>query len=452
MASGAQTWSTSAASNDSIDSAMNWAEGMAPSAVNNSARGMAASVAAWIGDNSGTLATSGTTLAYTVTTKQVEAALTEGYTVTVQFHATNDSSASLAVDSLAAKKMQLTAGTNLAGGEFLIGSKARFTYTSASTAWIFNGYVSPGSQANIVNTANITNSAVTYAKIQNETNSTILGNGSGGSAAPQELVVGVGLSISNAAISAPAFPPAGSFKNLSIKVATTTTVTGAADLATLATSGSTSFVTVPLTGTINFASTGVVNGLDTGALTFNTPYAIYGICQTATSTSGGWLASTSFTTPLMPSGYAYKARLGSVVSNTTTGTAALYGSWQFGREVQYVLGTAGTTNSVVMATTATGNALTPVWTTISTTRFVPTTASHIDLVLFPNIGSGTYMTVAPTTFYGASTSTAAPPPLLAFGATDQRITKGRILLEASSVQFASAAAGQLVCAGWLDNI
>ena len=40
MATGAQVWSTTAGSNNSIDSAVNWAEGQAPSTVNDSARGV----------------------------------------------------------------------------------------------------------------------------------------------------------------------------------------------------------------------------------------------------------------------------------------------------------------------------------------------------------------------------------------------------------------------------
>ena len=63
MATGAQVWSTTAGSNNSIDSAVNWAEGQAPSSVNDSARGMMASVASFRDDNSGVLATTGSSVA-----------------------------------------------------------------------------------------------------------------------------------------------------------------------------------------------------------------------------------------------------------------------------------------------------------------------------------------------------------------------------------------------------
>ena len=89
MATGAQVWSTTAGSNNSIDSAVNWAEGQAPSSVNDSARGMMASVASYIGDNSGVLATTGSSTAFTVTSKQVSTGVVDGYTIAARFHATN---------------------------------------------------------------------------------------------------------------------------------------------------------------------------------------------------------------------------------------------------------------------------------------------------------------------------------------------------------------------------
>src|SRR5690348_10955309 len=113
MATGAQTWSTNAASNNSADGSVNWSEGQAPSSVNNSARAEMASFAMWREDNSGTLLTSGSTTAYTVSSKQVSTAVADGHTIAVNFHATNDSAATLNVDSIGAKQLQMVAGTNL---------------------------------------------------------------------------------------------------------------------------------------------------------------------------------------------------------------------------------------------------------------------------------------------------------------------------------------------------
>lgn len=136
---GAQVWSQTAANNATIDGSINWAEGMAPSQVNDSARAEMASVAKFISDNNGSLVTAGSSIAYTVTTNQVESALTAGYTVAVQFHVTPDSSATIAVDGLAAKPLQIVSGINLKGGEYLAGSIARFTYSTTGTGqWIAN--------------------------------------------------------------------------------------------------------------------------------------------------------------------------------------------------------------------------------------------------------------------------------------------------------------------------
>ncbi|MBS1902110.1 MAG: hypothetical protein JSS75_00200 [Bacteroidetes bacterium] len=51
---------------------------------------------------------------------------------------------------------------------------------------------------NSIATADLTNSSVTYAKIQNETNGTLLGNNSGAAAAPSELTLGGGLTFASA--------------------------------------------------------------------------------------------------------------------------------------------------------------------------------------------------------------------------------------------------------------
>lgn len=140
MATGVQTWSQTAATNATADSNVNWAEGMAPSAVNDSARAEMSSVAKWRDDNSASLITSGSTTAFTLATNQVATALTSGYTVEFQFHASTDSSATLNVDGLGAKPLQVYPGTNLHANDFLANTRAAFVYTSTGTGqWISKG-------------------------------------------------------------------------------------------------------------------------------------------------------------------------------------------------------------------------------------------------------------------------------------------------------------------------
>ncbi len=156
MATGVQVWSPSpahalrsalAASSAALCSGSasarcrSWAEGMAPSAVDDSARSMMASVAKWRDDNNGTVLTSGSTAAFTAVTNQVESALTAGFTVALQFHATNDVNATLAVDGLAAKPLQQIPGTNVPLGAFPTGTIQHFTYSTTDTGqWVAHGF------------------------------------------------------------------------------------------------------------------------------------------------------------------------------------------------------------------------------------------------------------------------------------------------------------------------
>lgn len=464
MATGMQVWSQTAATNASVDSNVNWAEGMAPSQVDDSARAQMASAAKWVSDNNGTLVTSGSTTAYTVATNQVAGALTAGYTVTIQFHATNDSSATLAQDSLAAAPLQIIPGVNVALGEFQKGSIHRFTYSSTGTGqWIENSGVA-------IN-------AVTYPKIQNESDATLLANVQGANWPPQEIAIGKGLVLSTTStstsqsaftstttstaipftISAPAFPPTAAFKNLSIKVTGTSSATAAADFATLATSGSSQFQTVALSGNINLGANGAVNALDTGSLASGTWYAVYGIANAA-GTLQGWLASTSFSTPLMPSGYTYKARLGALITSTSTASAQLQGTWQFGRQAQYVVGLAATTAARIMSNTVgAGNISTPTWVSISTTGFVPSTASKIYGSVWMGPGA-TQSMLAPNNSYGAYNSVTNPPPVATNSSTNGALincAQYSLLLESSNLYAANnAGAGNyaLTCQGWEDGI
>src|SRR5260370_4755618 len=57
-------------SNATADNTINWAEGMAPSAVNDSARAMMERLAEWRDDVSGTITTGGTATPYTLASHQ----------------------------------------------------------------------------------------------------------------------------------------------------------------------------------------------------------------------------------------------------------------------------------------------------------------------------------------------------------------------------------------------
>lgn len=133
MATGVQVWSQTAATNATVDGNVNYAEGQAPSSLNDSGRAAMSSVAKWRDDQSGTNVTAGTSLAFTLVTNQIATALTSGYTVSFQFSKAAGVGATLAVDGLTAKPLQVNLGTNLLGGEYASGSIGRFTYSSTGS-------------------------------------------------------------------------------------------------------------------------------------------------------------------------------------------------------------------------------------------------------------------------------------------------------------------------------
>lgn len=134
---GLALWSKTAANNSSADPAVNWAEGMAPSAVNDSARGMMASVAKWRDDLYG-LTTAGTSTAFTVTTNATYASASDmsGAVICIIPHTTSGSSPTLAVDGLTARAINVSTGVAIPTGALVSGTPYFVKYVHASTEFI----------------------------------------------------------------------------------------------------------------------------------------------------------------------------------------------------------------------------------------------------------------------------------------------------------------------------
>ena len=250
-------------------------------------------------------------------------------------------------------------------------------------------------------------------------------------------------------LTAPSQPYQGGFKNLSIKVASNTTVTVAADAVILY--DGTNYRNVAPSSTINLGTNGGVNALDTGTIAAATWYYIWVIAQTASGGTVACLASTSSTSPTMPSGYTYKARIGAV--RTAAGSAQLLGTWQFGKRAQYVVGLAQTTQmpNIANGTSGTFSNTAPVYASASVSNVVPTTASEIKVVLVGNWNSASAANaiVAPNSSYAGTSST--NPPL------GKVTTLGAVLvdmiLESTNIYWAAdAAGGGISCSGWTDNL
>lgn len=250
-----------------------------------------------------------------------------------------------------------------------------------------------------------------------------------------DFVNGIGAANVAAATGLSAPPPGASFKNLAIDVATNTTVSASADF--VVTTNGTKYQTTPLSSTINLGTTGA-NALDTGTIAIDTWYAIWGIAKPDGTTAG--LASTSATSPTMPSGYTYKSRIGWV--RTQHGSAILFTTRQRGRRAQY----APVTGAYPVV--ATGSLVSS---TVSVSNFVPTTASEISLAVVYSGGANRQAGVAPS---GAVGSTSI---LFINNTTGGSLMNGTtpvtFVLESTNISVSLSNTGEIVsCTGWNDNL
>src|SRR5215467_3713071 len=106
-------WSRTAANNATADGSINWAEGQAPSTVNDSARAMMAAAAKYRDDIAGAIVTAGTSTAYAVTSYQVFDTLAhlDGAMIAFTPHTTSGATVTLNVDGLGAKPLRFGPGT-----------------------------------------------------------------------------------------------------------------------------------------------------------------------------------------------------------------------------------------------------------------------------------------------------------------------------------------------------
>lgn len=132
-------WSTTSGTNATADPAINWAEGMSPSSVNDSARAMMAAIARARLDTSGSISSTGTSTAYVLTTNS---SYTPAVGTVVAFfaHATNGASPTLNVDGSGAKPIQVRLNEAVAEGTIVALSPYSVLYCAScnggSGSWI----------------------------------------------------------------------------------------------------------------------------------------------------------------------------------------------------------------------------------------------------------------------------------------------------------------------------
>lgn len=135
-------WSQTAAANATASSTVNWAEGQAPSSVNDSARAMMADVAKFRDDISGSLATSGTSTAYTVSSNQAFSTLAKLNNMMVAFtpHTTCGGTVTLSVDGLGAKPLRTSPGVELQAGTLVQGTPYVAIYNNSSGVFYLQSF------------------------------------------------------------------------------------------------------------------------------------------------------------------------------------------------------------------------------------------------------------------------------------------------------------------------
>jgi microcystin-dependent protein len=139
---GVAWWSQTAASNATADPSIGWAEGMAPSSVNDSARAEMASVAKWRDDISGAITTGGTSTALTVASYQVFDNLTRlnGQMIAFTPHTTNGATVTLNVDGLGAKPLRSAPSTELLAGTLIQGTPYVAVYNNSDAVFYLHGF------------------------------------------------------------------------------------------------------------------------------------------------------------------------------------------------------------------------------------------------------------------------------------------------------------------------
>jgi microcystin-dependent protein len=135
-------WSRAAADNSGADPAINWAEGQAPSSVNDSARAMMASAAGFRDDIAGAIVTGGTSTAYTVASYQVFNSLVNmnGQMIAFTPHATNGATVTLNVDGLGAKPLRSAPSTELLAGTLIQGTPYLALYNNSDAVFYLHGF------------------------------------------------------------------------------------------------------------------------------------------------------------------------------------------------------------------------------------------------------------------------------------------------------------------------
>lgn len=135
-------WSQTASSNAGADPTINWAEGQAPSSINDSARAMMAATAKYRDDIAGAIVTGGSSTAYTVASYSVFDTLAHlnGQMIAFSPHATNGAGPVLLnVDGLGQKPLRSAPNVELLAGTIIAGTPYVAVYNNSDGAFYLQG-------------------------------------------------------------------------------------------------------------------------------------------------------------------------------------------------------------------------------------------------------------------------------------------------------------------------
>lgn len=135
-------WSKTSSDNATADPTINWAEGQAPSSINDSARAMMSALAMYRDDISGAIVTAGSSTAYTVSSNSGydELAHLDGQVIAFTPHTTNGATVTLSVDGLTAKPLRSGPSTELLAGTIIQGTPYVAVYNNTDGAFYLQSF------------------------------------------------------------------------------------------------------------------------------------------------------------------------------------------------------------------------------------------------------------------------------------------------------------------------
>lgn len=135
-------WSQTSGNNAGADPTINYAEGQAPSSLNDSARAAMAAVAMYRDDIAGAIVTGGSSTAYTVASYSGFDTLAHmsGQMIAFSPHVTNGATVLLNVDGLGQKPLRSSPGVELLAGTIIQGTPYVATYNNSDGAFYLHGF------------------------------------------------------------------------------------------------------------------------------------------------------------------------------------------------------------------------------------------------------------------------------------------------------------------------